>query len=130
MYFRDANPQLIDITASIRAYGVEERFKAESMHRLDGYIRPVRNMYNLNRWISVRVQNLGALLTASLAAYLVYVQGARSSSSTGFSLNMAVGLSELILNWVRIANELEVESEYFDCSRVSVDLTPLFRQQP
>ncbi|KAL1740785.1 P-loop containing nucleoside triphosphate hydrolase protein [Schizophyllum fasciatum] len=95
---------------SIRAYGVEERFKAESMHRLDGYIRPVRNMYNLNRWISVRVQNLGALLTASLAAYLVYVQGARSSSATGFSLNMAVGLSELILNWVRIANELEVES--------------------
>lgn len=95
---------------SIRAYGVQERFKSTSMQRLDGYIRPVRNMYNLNRWISVRVQNLGALLTASLAAYLVYVQGARSSSATGFSLNMAVGLSELILSWVRIANELEVES--------------------
>ncbi|KAL1703735.1 hypothetical protein EV121DRAFT_260520 [Schizophyllum commune] len=107
---------------SIRAYGVEERFKAESMHRLDGYIRPVRNMYNLNRWISVRVQNLGALLTASLAAYLVYIQGARSSSSTGFSLNMAVGLSELILNWVRIANELEVESNSLERIRGYLDV--------
>ncbi|KAL1741080.1 hypothetical protein HDZ31DRAFT_46206, partial [Schizophyllum fasciatum] len=94
---------------SIRAYGVQERFKTESMHRLDNYMRLARPLYNLNRWVSVRIETLGSILAASLGAYLLVEKSTRGSSQTGFALNMAVGFSELILFWVRLGNELEIE---------------------
>lgn len=61
------------------------------------------------RWIAVRVEVLGALFSSGLAAYLVYGgQTLPQASNTGFSLNMAVGFSSLIIWWVRILNEFEV----------------------
>ncbi|KAJ4476620.1 hypothetical protein J3R30DRAFT_3759412 [Lentinula aciculospora] len=93
---------------SIRAYGVQEAFKAESLRRIDKFTRAARTFYNLNRWITIRVDVLGALLSCVLAAYLVYHRG-QSASNTGFSLNMAVGFSSLILWWVRTLNEFEVQ---------------------
>lgn len=53
---------------SIRAYGAEQQFKTESLKRVDKYTRPARAFYNLNRWISVRVDTLGGLFSAGLAA--------------------------------------------------------------
>lgn len=61
------------------------------------------------RWICVRVDGLGALFTAGLGAFLVYGGKALpQASNTGFSLNMAVGFSSMILWWVRLLNEFEV----------------------
>jgi len=65
--------------------------------------------YNLNRWIGVRIDALGATFTAALAAYLVYGSNA-GAGNTGFSLNMAVEFSLYILYIVRIFNELEVQA--------------------
>ncbi|KAJ3985397.1 hypothetical protein F5890DRAFT_1510435 [Lentinula detonsa] len=96
---------------SIRAYGVEEAFKAESLRRIDKFSRAARIYYNLNRWIAIRVDVLGALLSCALAAYLVYYRG-QSASNTGFSLNMAVGFSSLILWWVRTLNQFEVQGQF------------------
>ncbi|KAJ3760576.1 hypothetical protein EV360DRAFT_81041 [Lentinula raphanica] len=93
---------------SIRAYGVQEAFKAESLRRIDKFSRAARTYYNLNRWITIRVDALGALLSCVLAVYLVYFRS-QSASNTGFSLNMAVGFSSLILWWVRTLNEFEVQ---------------------
>ncbi|KAE9395907.1 P-loop containing nucleoside triphosphate hydrolase protein [Gymnopus androsaceus JB14] len=93
---------------SIRAYGVQETFIAESIRRIDRYTRAARTYFNLNRWICIRIDALGALLAAGLAAYLVYYRG-QTASNTGFSLNMAVGFSSLILWWVRTLNEFEVQ---------------------
>lgn len=65
--------------------------------------------YLKTRWICVRVDGLGALFTAGLAAFLVYGGKALpQASNTGFSLNMAVGFSSMILWWVRVLNEFEV----------------------
>jgi hypothetical protein len=36
---------------SIRAYGVQEEFKKESLRRIDKYSRPGRTFYNLNRYV-------------------------------------------------------------------------------
>ncbi|KIK71390.1 hypothetical protein GYMLUDRAFT_254610 [Collybiopsis luxurians FD-317 M1] len=93
---------------SIRAYGVQETFKAESLRRIDKFTRAARTFYNLNRWVCIRIEVLGGLLAAGLAAYLVYLQD-QTASNTGFSLNMAVGFSSLILWWVRTLNEFEVQ---------------------
>ena len=53
---------------SIRAYGAEESFKIESLKRVDKYTRPARAFYNLNRWIGVRVDTMGGIFSAGLAA--------------------------------------------------------------
>lgn len=53
---------------SIRAYGATEAFKKESMIRINRYTRAARSFYNLNRWICIRIDALGGLFAASLAA--------------------------------------------------------------
>lgn len=93
---------------SIRAYGAQEAFKQESLTRIDRYTKCARMFYNLNRWISFRIEALGALFASCLAAWLVYAQPGSTASNTGFSLTMAVGFSGMILWWVRILNEFEV----------------------
>lgn len=40
---------------SIRAFGVQEAFKAESRKRIDFYTRPARTFYNLNRLVGLRL---------------------------------------------------------------------------
>ncbi|CAG7846211.1 ATP-binding cassette transporter abc4 Short=ABC transporter abc4; AltName: Full=ATP-energized glutathione S-conjugate pump abc4; AltName: Full=Glutathione S-conjugate-transporting ATPase abc4 [Serendipita indica DSM 11827] len=92
---------------SIRAYGAEERFREMTMERINKYSRCARSFYNLNRWISFRIDLLGALFSATLAAYLIYVRP-ESAANVGFSLTMAIAFSGMILWWVRIGNEFEV----------------------
>ncbi|KAK0480781.1 hypothetical protein IW261DRAFT_1685339 [Armillaria novae-zelandiae] len=93
---------------SIRAYGAESAFIQESLNRIDRYTRTTRSYYNLNRWVDVRADAIGALFSASLAVYLVYIQNARAFN-VGFSLNMAVGFTNKILFWVRFLNRFEIE---------------------
>lgn len=52
---------------------------------------------------------LGAAFTAALATYLVYAPQV-GTSNIGFSLNMALEFTGLILNFVRLYNYFEVES--------------------
>ncbi|KDQ56809.1 hypothetical protein JAAARDRAFT_132140 [Jaapia argillacea MUCL 33604] len=96
---------------SIRAYGAQHAFGQESLKRIDRSTRSGRVFYNLNRWICVRIDALGGIFAAALAAYLIYGRQLSSVSDTGFSLNMAVGFSSLILVWVRIFNSFEVEGK-------------------
>jgi hypothetical protein len=84
-------------------------------------------------WVCVRIDLIGAMFSAGLAAYLVYGRGIQEASNIGFSLNMAgkfnshdgmwacrsltstVGFSSMILWWVRILNEVEVNGELLSC---------------
>ncbi|KDQ56808.1 hypothetical protein JAAARDRAFT_36283 [Jaapia argillacea MUCL 33604] len=94
---------------SIRAYSAQSSFRTESLSRIDRYTKAGRTFYNLNRWICVRIDALGGFFAAALAGYLVYGQQLSSASNTGFSLTMAVGFSGMILWWVRILNQFEVD---------------------
>ncbi|VDB89911.1 unnamed protein product [Peniophora sp. CBMAI 1063] len=96
---------------SIRAYGAQEAFRLESYKRIDDYTRAARIFYNLNRWVSTRIDVLGGLFSAALGTYLIYgpSSGQALPSNVGFSLAMAVGFSSMILSWVRIYNSFEVK---------------------
>ncbi|CAE6514065.1 unnamed protein product [Rhizoctonia solani] len=94
---------------SIRAYGAEDHFKNEALKRIDKYTRSSRTFFNLNRWMSFRMDVLGGIFAAGLAAYLVYVGSSPDATKTGFSLNRAVVLSASIIWWVRYLNDLEVQ---------------------
>ncbi|OCH84366.1 multidrug resistance-associated ABC transporter [Obba rivulosa] len=94
---------------SIRAYGAQEAFRQESMNRVNNLTRAAVPFYDLTRWVTIRLDVLGGIFASSLAAYLVYVANIQASN-IGFSLNMAVGFSGLILMWIRNVNELEVNA--------------------
>ncbi|KAK0192579.1 hypothetical protein F5146DRAFT_1040547 [Armillaria mellea] len=96
--------------ASIRAYGAQNAFIRESMVRIDKYTRTGRTFYNLNRWIDIRIDALGGLFSTCLATYLVYFQDIEAFN-VGFSLNMAIGVSGMILWWVRCVNQFEVQGK-------------------
>ncbi|CAL1706378.1 unnamed protein product [Somion occarium] len=91
---------------SIRAYGAQDAFRKESYRRIDQYTRAQRQFWDLNRWINVRMNLLASLFASSLAAYLTYGTSI-TASKAGFSLNMAVGFSSMILWWVRFLNMVE-----------------------
>jgi len=95
------------MSVSIRAYGAQDAFRRESCTRINRYTRVARIFWNLNRWVSIRIEMLTATFTTSLALYLVYATD-KSASTIGFSLNMAVGFGAMILWLVRIFNEFEV----------------------
>ncbi|KAJ7101009.1 hypothetical protein C8R43DRAFT_1141277 [Mycena crocata] len=110
---------------SIRAYGAQSSIVKISLERIDKYTRTARTFYNLNRWICVRIDVLGGLFAASLAYYLIYFQS-HSPSNIGFSLNMAIGFSGMILWWVRVLNDFEIQGNSLERIRgyVSIEQEP------
>ncbi|KAJ7283157.1 P-loop containing nucleoside triphosphate hydrolase protein [Mycena rebaudengoi] len=83
---------------SVRAYGAQDKFGVESLSRIDRYTRNARASYNMNRWVSTRIDILGHIFSASLATYLVYV-ASTSAADTGFVLAMSVTLTANLL-WI------------------------------
>ena len=61
---------------SIRAYSAQNSFRQESLRRIDKVTLSSRTFYNLNRWISIRVDVVGAFFSSALAIYSVYGTGA------------------------------------------------------
>lgn len=106
---------------SIRAYGAESALKKESYARINRYTRTARIFWNLNRWINIRIEALGALFSTALAVYLVYVDKA-SASKIGFSLNMAVGFSSMILWWIRMFNSFEISANSLERIKQYMDI--------
>jgi len=88
------------------------------LHRIDKVTRAARTFYNLNRWVSIRIDAAGTTFSTLLAIYLVYGTGAvqkpGSAANIGFSLNMAIGFSTMILWWVKRLNEFEVSGNRYD----------------
>ncbi|KAF8816580.1 P-loop containing nucleoside triphosphate hydrolase protein [Phlegmacium glaucopus] len=106
---------------SIRAYGAQVPFKTRSLERVNHYVRVARMSYNLNRWIGVRIDVLGAIFTAALASYLIYGRSV-GAGNTGFSLNMVVEFCTMILWWVRIFNEFEVQGNSLERIQGYIDI--------
>ncbi|KIJ68811.1 hypothetical protein HYDPIDRAFT_81693, partial [Hydnomerulius pinastri MD-312] len=117
---------------SVRAFGAQELFVKEYHTRIDHYTRVARTFHALNCWVSVRLEALGALFSACLAAYLMYGHHNINPSNVGFSLNMAVSFSAFVLWWIimfnnveingnleRIASYIEIEQETKSLSKAS-----------
>ncbi|KDR83052.1 hypothetical protein GALMADRAFT_57306 [Galerina marginata CBS 339.88] len=93
---------------SIRAYGAQEAFKQDSFKRIDHYTRIARTSFNINRWISLWMDFLGAIFMASLGCHQVYNQKV-SAGNTGLSLNMAANFSSALFWLITWVNKLQVD---------------------
>ncbi|KAG8875180.1 hypothetical protein FRB98_008049 [Tulasnella sp. 332] len=106
---------------SIRAYGAEEVFRTESRKRIDGYTRPVRAFWDLNRWDCIRIDILGGSFAAFLATYLVHWR-TPDASIAGFSLTMTLSFTNILLYWVRVLNMFQVEGNSLERIKAYVDI--------
>ncbi|KAI5122628.1 hypothetical protein M0805_008717 [Coniferiporia weirii] len=94
---------------SIRAYGAQNLFRSVLEERIDVYARTSYTFYDINRWVSIRVDSLGAVFSGVVSAYLVY--GGRIGAGTaGFTLSVVLSFTRIILFWVRIYNLLEIQA--------------------
>ncbi|KAK7681700.1 hypothetical protein QCA50_015047 [Cerrena zonata] len=106
---------------SIRAYGAQESFRKESYRRIDTYSRVQRPFWDLNRWISVRMNALSSIFAACLATYLTYTKSS-TASKAGFILTTAVSFSGVILAWVRFLNTLETRGNSLERIKQYLDI--------
>nr|GAT43190.1 ATP-binding cassette transporter [Mycena chlorophos] len=93
---------------SVRAFAAQDKIKADSIAKINRYTRAARSFYNLNRWVSVRVDILGGILSSGLAAYLVYIRPT-SAGDMGFVINMCMTATQMLLWAVRLLNDFEVQ---------------------
>jgi len=107
---------------SIRAYGAQKAVRLESYKRIDHFTRASRTFKDINRWMSIRVEAIGSIFAAGIAAYLVYGYGGTSASNTGFAMNMAVGFCELIRWWIYGASRVEITANSLERIQQYLDI--------
>jgi ABC-type multidrug transport system fused ATPase/permease subunit len=91
----------------IRAFARQENFVRDLVLFLDRYHRAALQMRECDRWLSLRLENIGNAILLFNALLLVYLKGDVSAALAGFVLNAILGLSGS-LNWcVRTVAEME-----------------------
>ena len=95
---------------SVRAYGAQALFRDRLKRRVNVLMRCSLSFYDINRWISVRIDTLSGIFAATVSAYFVYANGI-TAGYAGFTLSLVLGLSRDVLFWVRIYNLLEIEGK-------------------
>lgn len=83
------------------------QMRAEARRKADKYTRAATAFYNLNRWVTIRIDMLGGLFSCLLGAFIVY--GELDAATSGFALTQGIAFSATILWWVRLVNEMEVQ---------------------
>jgi ABC-type multidrug transport system fused ATPase/permease subunit len=92
---------------TIRAYGDERRFIEDNARRVDTHNRPFIFLWAANRWLALRVDWAGALVSFFAAVFVVINVGRIDAGAAGLSLTYALGFNENILWLVRLYAENE-----------------------
>ncbi|KAJ2163175.1 Transporter of the ATP-binding cassette (ABC) [Coemansia sp. RSA 552] len=107
--------------STIRAYGQETRFKKTNYAKVDDNLRPFIAMWSCNRWLSIRVDLAGALVSFMAGLLALAATGRMDAGLAGLSLSYALNFTEHILWVVRFysVNEMNLNSvervvEYLD----------------
>ncbi|KAI9501825.1 YLL048Cp-like protein [Coemansia spiralis] len=107
--------------STIRAYGQERRFRKTNYKKIDDNIRPFIYMWGANRWLSIRVDLAGALVSFMAGLLALMATGRMDAGLAGLSLSYALNFTEHILWVVRFysVNEMNLNSvervvEYLD----------------
>ncbi|KAL1887351.1 Transporter of the ATP-binding cassette (ABC) [Ceratocystis pirilliformis] len=106
---------------TIRAYGDERRFIRENLAKINAQSRPFIYLWACNRWLALRSDLLGDLVSFSAGVFIVLSLGKIDPGAAGISLSYAISFTENILWLVRLyamneqnMNSVERIQEYID----------------
>ena len=106
---------------TIRAFGEELRFVRENLSKIDTNNRPFYYLWACNRWLSVRVDVGGALVSFFAAIFVILNVDNLDAGLAGISLTYAITFTDHVLWVVRLyahnemnMNAVERISEYLD----------------
>lgn len=98
---------------TIRAFGDQDRFWDRTQRLLDANLRAYFCSTSSNRWLAVRLETVGAVITASAALFAVLAAGSSTrefAAFAGLSISTALGMTQT-LNWlVRMASDAESQT--------------------
>ncbi|RMZ78679.1 hypothetical protein DV738_g3746, partial [Chaetothyriales sp. CBS 135597] len=92
---------------TIRAYGDESRFLQDSHLRVNTHNRPFIYLWATNRWLAVRMDLAGALVSFFSGTFVVLNAGTLDAGAAGLALSYAITFTQNVLWLVRLyaANE-------------------------
>ncbi|RMJ22071.1 ATP-dependent bile acid permease [Aspergillus sp. HF37] len=116
---------------TIRAYGDAPRFIVDNHRRINAYNRPHIYLWASNRWLSLRVDIIGALVSFFSAAFVLMNIGRIDAGAAGLSLTYAVTFTENVLWFVRLyaevqqnMNSVERVKEYLEVEQEAQGVIP------
>jgi ABC-type multidrug transport system fused ATPase/permease subunit len=92
---------------TIRAYGDAPRFMVDNHRRINAYNRPHIYLWASNRWLALRVDWTGALVSFFSATFVLLNVGTIDAGAAGLSLTYAVTFTENVLWLVRLYSEVQ-----------------------
>lgn len=114
----------------IRAYGDASRFTRHCLRLIDKTNRPFYYLWAENRWLSVRVDVLAAIVSLAMAVFLILNQDV-DAALAGFALSFTIQLVNAVLWVMRMyttleisANSVERVEEYLEVESEKQDGTP------
>lgn len=116
---------------TIRAYGDERRFIRDNQTRVDTHNRPFIYLWAANRWLALRIDVTGALVSFFAGVFIIASVGKIDAGAAGLSLTYAVQFTGNLLWLVRLysANEQNMNSvervkEYLDVEQEANAIIP------
>ncbi|PKY06331.1 ATP-dependent bile acid permease [Aspergillus campestris IBT 28561] len=116
---------------TIRAYGDGPRFIVDNHRRINAYNRPHIYLWASNRWLALRVDVTGALVSFFTAVFVLTNIGKIDAGAAGLSLTYAVTFTENVLWLVRLysevqqnMNSVERVKEYLDVEQEAPPVVP------
>ena len=113
--------ETLDGMAVIRAYGAEDRMRADNEGKLDTNISVVLLYFQTNRWLSLRLESLSAVLVLAAAVFAILSRDSLQASLVGLSLSYALTFAQQLGQLVRFStmaentfNSVERVLEYID----------------
>jgi len=116
---------------TIRAYGDERRFIRENLNKVNVHNRPFIYLWAANRWLAMRVDVAGALVSFFSGAFVIMRAGSIDAGAAGLALTYAVSFTENVLWFVRLyasneqnMNSVERVKEYLDVDQEAAPINP------
>lgn len=98
---------LVGVT-TIRAYGDESRFLQENLAKIDENNGPFFYLWVANRWLSFRIDMIGALVVLGSGIFILWNINNLDSGLAGISLSYAITFTQGALWLVRCYSEVEM----------------------
>ncbi|KAJ1722245.1 hypothetical protein LPJ53_003318 [Coemansia erecta] len=100
--------ELITGVESIRAFGAQNQYTMEAMHRIDTHNRPYYLMWAANRWLCTRIEFSGCIVAFSTTLLILLTLDSIDAALAGFVLMYAISFSDNMLWFIRNYSECEI----------------------